>query len=301
MTTLIPIIVALPIPPLQVLLPQPARDATTRAVLRYFDAERRADKVEHADAFDHLTAICYRAVRPYFLRDRHGSLTIIEISQSEGGRTTRKEGTAHDATRQWIQEWLLKVLAPYRGKSRQELIAAANNDQFRHLGRLCKLRLKSIVCRKLKREERHPRPPHVSLDTPAGKEGDTLADGIGTGRQDAPSSLATHNSLEDFLACVADAMQIVEANARELARLDLLTGLRAYLVHAGHVSDRRHYDGLVTQTVADLRGVSLQAARAYKKKFRKAILQGMRAGNLEVRDVVAAVTTNAKINLVYLS
>jgi len=42
--------------------------------------------------------------------------------------------------REWIQEWLLKFLARYHGKSQHELFAAAGAGQFRYLGRLCKLR-----------------------------------------------------------------------------------------------------------------------------------------------------------------
>lgn len=65
----------------------PKRDVVSATVLHYFELGRRIatgkasadDEVKHADCFDHLVAICYRAVQPYFLRDRHGGLTVAGI------------------------------------------------------------------------------------------------------------------------------------------------------------------------------------------------------------------------------
>ena len=98
------------------------RDATTKAVLRYLKSS-----ADQADAFDHLTAICWRATRPHFLRDRLGYSTVkgipqfSDISGRRTGRTSRQEGKAHDVTREWIQEWLLSFLVSYRGKSWTEV------------------------------------------------------------------------------------------------------------------------------------------------------------------------------------
>jgi hypothetical protein len=154
-----PLPVALP----HVLLQKPERDATTQAVLRYLEAERRAstgsaaENREHADAFDHLVAICYLAVRPYFLRDRYGSVTVEQtpqFSNVDGRRTgyaARKEGSALDVTREWIQQRVLQFLAPYCTKSHRELIAAADHGKFRYLGLSCRQRLKQIVYRQYKR------------------------------------------------------------------------------------------------------------------------------------------------------
>jgi hypothetical protein len=273
MSTITPITVDLPAPPPRVLLEKPARDATTRAVLRYFEAERRAatgsaaDKLEHADAFDHLVAICSRAVRPYFLLNRHGSLTIEQTPQFDSieghrtGHTIRKERSAQ--TREWIQEWLLAFLAPYRGQSPEQLNAAADADEFRYLGRLCRLRLIGELRAQTAAKNHYP--PHVSLDSPIAEDGTTLLDYMGTARQDAPSSLATSNGFEQFLACVSDVFRAVVANSIELQKLDLLDGLLAVLgnaEHLEHVSARR-FDDLVTQSIARLRSVSAQSARAY--------------------------------------
>ena len=281
--------------PLTVLVP-PAltRDATTRAVLKYFDAGRGDAPVEHAAAFGHLVAICYKATQekadggPYFLRDRHGSLTVDRLPQSDGagkqiGYTIRKEGTAYDTTRQWIVDWLLTHLAPYHGKSEAEITAAADAGGFRHLGWDCRFDLIDEV-RSQTRTVKHARPPHVSLNAPIGEDGDTLVDQIGTDRQDAPSSLAAHIGIEEVMQCARGAFRAAMANADELRRVDVLDGIRAVLANAEHLEDR-YFNGYVTRTIARLRQVSERAARAYKRQFHEVIVREMRSGNPAVRAV----------------
>jgi hypothetical protein len=305
-----------PFIPITVELPSAQLDVASHTVLRYFEAERADDKREQADAFDHLVAICYRAVQPYFLRDRHGSLTVIDVPQFDSikgdrtGHSRRKEGAALDATREWIQGWLLRFLAPYHDKSESELIEVADGDSFRYIGRKCKLRLKSTVCRKYKREEnertiyvaacacgerdikqRKPRKnyicqcgavvPYVADEYPAftgfvgieafaAAEDDDEAPGdrIGTNRQVPLSSLATHGPFDEVMLSVENACRIVSANVEQLGRLDLLTGLLAYLSEAEHVEEP-YFEGLLTRTIAGMRGVSETAARAYKRKFHR--------------------------------
>jgi hypothetical protein len=327
-----------PFPFIPVTIEPEQLDVASRAVLRYFEAEREADHAELADAFDHLIAICYRAVQPYFLRDRHGSLTIIDVPQFDTidghrtGHTLRKEGAAYDATREWIQDWLLKFLKPYRVKSEAELVAAANSDAFRHLGRQCRLRLKDTVCRKLKREQnertiyvaacacgkrdikqRKPRKdyvcqcgakvPYVADEYPAflgfvgieafvspaavpAEEDDDDPPGnrIGTSRQVPLSSLATHVPFEEVMLSVENARRIVLANVDELARLDLLTGLLAYLSVAERVVEP-YFKGLVTRKIASMRGVSETAARAYKERFHRAMDRELRVRNPLIQSI----------------
>lgn len=271
--------------------PPSKRDVVSETVLRYFEAERRADHAEHADAFDRLTAICYRAVQPYFLRDRHGSLTIQKTPQFDSidGRRTghhaRKEGAAHDVTREWVQCWLLKFLAPYRRKSNEELAALADDGEFRYLGRLCRLRLKEIVCRQLKRESKEDFTGFVSTEVPALNDNGQveMAPRLATNRQDAPSSLGDV-SFEEMLCGAEQARRIVLANADELGTLDLFSGLMACLSVADHVTEP-HFAGLVTRTIAGLRGVSVRSARAYKHAFRQRVAQELRAGNRVVASI----------------
>src|SRR5438477_5294099 len=129
--------------------PSSLHGASTRAVLRYFD-----DEAARADSFDHLVAICSLAVRPYYLRDRHDSAPAHEpdfivtgipqfkdVNGQRSGYDVREEGTANAATREWIQAWLLGFLARYRDLSREELLTAAANDEFRYIGRLCRFQL----------------------------------------------------------------------------------------------------------------------------------------------------------------
>jgi len=281
---------SLPFIPLTVELP-PQLDAASRAVLRYFEAEWADDRRAHADAFDHLVAICYRAVQPYFLRDRHGSLTVIDIPQfgsidgRRTGHTLRKEGAAHDATREWIQAWLLRFLAPYR--TRAELIAAAASGAFRYIGHRCRLRLKSIVCRQLEREKRDGFAGFISLDV-GGEDSDDDGGPIepfGTNRQAPISSLASHVSYDEFMLSVENAGRIVEANAEALGKLDLLTGLRAYFCQAEHATDA-HFEGRVTRAIAHMRGdISESAACAYKRRWAETMKREVEARNPVLQDI----------------
>jgi hypothetical protein len=281
----------------RVLLEKPERDATTRAVVRYLQAERWAgtgsaeDAREHADSFDHLVAICYRAVQPYFLRDRHGKLRLEKtpqfdsISGKRTWRTARKDGSAHNVTRAWIQEWLLTFLAPYRSQSMEQLNAAADADKFRYLGNACKMRLLDAVRKDT--AKKNQRPTHVSLDDPIAEDGTTLLDYIGT--EDAPSSpLSTGGKgFEHFLACVTDVLRAVVANREELERLDLVDGLLSILANAEHLerASARQYAGLVTRSLARRRGVSEASARAYKRKFRETMARELFAGTPAVRAI----------------
>jgi hypothetical protein len=285
-----------PMPPPTVLVPPSlTRDATTRAVLRYFDAGRGDAPIEHAAAFDGLVAICYTATQaidanggPYFLRDRTGSVTVDGVPQFDSmGRRTgysiREEGSAPDATRQWIQDWLLGFLASYHRKSEAEITAAADAGGFRHLAWQCRFDLIDEV-RSQTRTVKHALPPHVSLNAPIGEDGDTLVDQIGTDRRDAPSSLATRPGIEEVMQCVRGAFHAAMANADELRRLDVLDGIRAVLGNAEHLEDR-YFNGYVTRTIARLRQVSERAARAYKREFHEVIVREMRSGNPAVRAV----------------
>jgi hypothetical protein len=289
-------------PPLPHVVVTPERDATTKAVLRYFEAAKGSDRIEHADAFDHLVAICSLAVQPYALHDRHGAMKVQPTAEEQGlvysnidgsrtGQKVRTEGDAVDATRQWIQEWLLGSLARHRGKSDQELIAAADCDDFRYLGKACRNRL--IDATRTQKAKKNHRPPHVSLDTPIAEDGETLLDCIGTEWQSAPSSLATGTSFEEFLTCVMNVFRAVVANAAELERLDLVDGLRAMLGNAEHLErvSARRFDALVTQSIARRRGVSETSARAYKRRFHVTMERELAAGNPAVRAIFLELPT----------
>jgi hypothetical protein len=69
---------------------------------------------------------------------------------------------------------------------------------------------------------------------------------------------------------VDNARRVVMANADELEELDLLTGLLAYLAVAEHVTEP-HFEGRVTRAIAEMKGVSETAARAYKVKYHDAV------------------------------
>jgi hypothetical protein len=300
MSTLTPIVVDLPAPPPvvlpHVLLEQPERDATTKAVLRYFAAERGSDHREHADAFDHLVAICYGwtlAMRNkktgmpegrYFLRDRHGSLKIEktpQFSNKDGRRTgynIREEGTANTATSAWVQEWLLKFLARYQGKSSQEIIAAADAGKFRYVGLACRQSLKQLVYRQHEREKK---------DRLTGFA--TATEHLGTNELGTASPLRDHVPFDQIDTAVDDARRVVMANADELEKLDLLTGLLAYLAVAEHVTEP-HFEGRVTRAIADMCGGSGTAARVYKRKYHETIEREIDARNPALHSIIRELT-----------
>lgn len=289
-----PIPVDLPYP-LQLPVELP-RDLTTETVLRYFE-----DSVSQADTFDHLVAICWRATRPYFLHDRHGSFTVVGAPQfrsCEGGRNgyeVRKEGSAEASTREWIQTWLLSFLAPYRGRLTHELIGAADNDEFRYLGNLCRSRFIDAVRTEL--AAKNTVPPHVSLDSPITEDGNTLMEQIGTARQDAPSSLARGNCFEEFLGCVSDVFHAIAVNREELRKLDLLDGLRAILGNADQIEalSKREYERLVIQSVARTRQVSPRSAAAYLRRFRATISRELALDNPAVRSIFLELETTPPV------
>jgi hypothetical protein len=234
------------------------RDKTTEAVLRYLEAS-----ADQADAFDHLVAICWRASRPYLLRDPHGSIIVADVPQFDAGArtglTVHDEGKAEAVTRTWVQEWIVEFLAPYHGRPRAELEVAAENYSFRYLGRLCRLRLLDAI-----KATKH-RPPHVSLE--------------------AAEHLAAPEPKDDFLTCVANVYRLIVANLQGLRRLDLLDGLRAFLGNADQLDDQREYDRLVVESVARTRNVSLQSARAYLRRFHATMARELCAGNRVIRAV----------------
>jgi hypothetical protein len=286
----------------RVQLEKPARDATTRAVLRYFEAERKAatgtsaEGREHANALDHLVRICYGwtlAMRNkktgafegrYFLRDRYGSLKVEEtpqFSNKDGRRTgynVREEGTTNAATIAWVQEWLLRFLARYHGKSSQEINAVADTGKFRYLGLWCRVALKNLVYRQQKREKK---------DRLTGFS--TASESVGTSELGAGSSLRTHVPFEQVLEGVNNARLVVMANADELERLGLLTGLLAYLGEAEHVMEP-HFQGRVTRAIMELRGVSESAAGNYKREFSQTIKRELEARNPLLHSIINELT-----------
>ena len=298
MSIINPISVDLPLPILPHALFEPERDATTKAVLRYLQAERKAasDRREHADAFDHLVALCYGwtlAKRNkktgvvegrYFLRDRFGSLKIErtpQFSNKDGGRTgynVREEGLADDVTRAWIQGWLLTFLAPYRAKSPEQVIAAADAGKFRYLGLWCRMALKNLVYRQHKREKKERFTGFA-----------TATEYLGTNEMDAPSTLRPHLPFEQGMAGVENARNVIKANENELERLDLSTGLLAYLSVAEYVTEP-HFEGRVTRAIAEMKGVSESAARAYKRQYHETIERQIAARNPALQAVINELT-----------
>jgi hypothetical protein len=231
------------------------RDAATEAVLRYLEASG-----DEADAFDHLVAICWLATRPLFLADPQGSVIVRDIPQFsdlDGQRTGREDRHEGSVTREWIQEWLLGFLAPYRDRPRDEQVAAADKNRFRYLGRLCRLRLLDAI-------RSQPRMIHVSLD--------------------AARHLAAKPAAEDIIDCVSSLYRAVLANRTELRRLDVLHGLLAILGNVEQIG-QRDYERLVTASVARRRQVSVQSARAYLRRFRITMARELGAANPAVRAV----------------
>jgi hypothetical protein len=270
------------IPPPALKVPPGLRDATTTAALRFLLAD--SSMLKQADAFDYLVAICWAATRPYFLRDRQGSVTVENTPQFDNvrgertGYNIRKEGTASETTRRWIQEWLLNILAPYRGVPEADIVAAADAGKFRYLGLWCLMRLKTIVYRQHKRESKDALDGFV-----------TLTDyNLGTDLQSAPSALG-HTSFEQVLADVENASRVVEANAGELERLGLLVGLRAYLSVAEHVIEPR-FEGRATRAMADLLADTERAASDYKHEFHRTMDREMRARNPLIQAIIKELT-----------
>lgn len=266
---------------LAALAPPLIPDVATLAVLRYFE-----DDAAKNDSFDHLMRICLRAIRPFFILDPEGEIQVADIPQFNdktglrSGRFIRREGAKATATRQWVQCWLLEFLAPYRDLSQDERRAAADRDEFRYIGRRCKLQLCNFF--KASKAAKNVRPPHDYLEDQ--KAGVKLLECIGTARQDAPSSLATHASFEECLVCVSNIFRVLVANREALERLDVMDGLRAVLVNAEYLDlSLRNFNARVIQSIATIRQVSVQAARAYRQKFFDTMAR--QAGNPAIRAI----------------
>ena len=269
-------------------LPHAARTQSTQAVLDYFAA---TDITEQAKAFIRLAKICRVAVRPYYLPEEDTVRIQSRREAHADWRSMRMEGTRDARTWQWIEDWLVKFLAGYQGKTQAELIAAAGNDEFRNIGHDCQCDLVDAV--RAERAHKRYRPRHVSLATPVETdEGSlTLLDCIGTERQDAPSSWPTsHNSFEESLECVRKTLHAVQANRDELVRLDLLDGLHACLDNAEYFEDDRstiaRLNARMVRSISARRHVSRATAYRYLNKFHGTFVREVRAGNPAVRAIV---------------
>jgi hypothetical protein len=281
-------------------------DATTTLVLRYLKSQRGDDMRAHGDAFDHLVRLCYlwtKALRnkktgvfepQYFLRDRYGSLKVeatepnqcLVYSNVDGRRTglkIRNEGDTVDTTCRWIQEWLLKFLGRYHRRSWAEVIAAADAGKFRFVGLWCRQALKNRVYRQHKREVKQPLGGFV-----------TATENIGTTELTPCSSLRTHLPFEEALAGVSNACRVVAAHKDELEKLDLMTGLTAYLSEAEYVMEP-HFEGRVTRAIMDMRGVQESAAGGYKREYHEGMRREMAARNPVLQDIMKELTHEPKL------
>jgi hypothetical protein len=147
--------------PFAVLLPQPAPDETTAAVVRLLTT---TDIEESAKAFDQLIGICYTACVSY--RGRSGRRLYFwdqwpeyaaHFEEGTIGSKSGRENNEHTRLREWIQIWLVEELAPHRGKSVADIEDAAANGEFQYLGRRCQLAFRQAVARQIPKDKFYPR------------------------------------------------------------------------------------------------------------------------------------------------
>jgi hypothetical protein len=94
---------------------------------------------------------------------------------------------------------------------------------------------------------------------------------------------------DQISAGVNNARRVAMANSDELKKLELLTGLLAYLAVAEHVTVP-HFEGLVTRTIMEMRGVSESAAHSYKRKFNETIKRELDQRSSLLHSIISELT-----------
>lgn len=122
--------------------PPVAVNKTTQAVLKYL-------LTGDSDAFEHLMAICLTATKGLFIPNPHEELKfVIEQDSRAGtdpayyhpGRKFYVEDPG-DLKEDFIQNFLLDYLEPYRHVTPAELLLLADLGDFKNIGRACRLAL----------------------------------------------------------------------------------------------------------------------------------------------------------------
>jgi hypothetical protein len=217
---------------------------TTEAALAFFEA---TDGAAILDAFNHLVAIVLKA---------KGNLYLTEI-----GTTT------FEATRRFVEGWLLEKLLRYRkaGAFRK----AAERGKFRYLGRQGQYALIDELRRRTRSKDPFDK-TMVPLDAPIGTEyGDDFCnrgDLIGVDCQEAVSPIGTKPSLEPATLQQA----LLRCRAEMATKLgDRLFDI-LYIV-CGLFPDRLKF-GDVTRGIARAQGVSDQTARRLHHELASALV-----------------------------
>lgn len=234
---------------------------STRLAAQYLLAR---DDMRKLDAFSGLMAVAWRAKGNLFVvPDDQGHLMV-------GHGPTERSNTFW-ATREFIQEKILELLAPHYAKDAKSVLRAALSDEFRYIPRLVRLRLIDRVRRHMR-----CRQPGVILSL-------NFAFEDGEGKTEfgdyIPFDLGLHGSTLDTSGKVRDhdLENFPQFLVRNERRLRTLLGeakhqtLEAIVLahYDGPERTRRGRKGKTTRAIAHHRGISEQQARADKRKLLK--------------------------------
>jgi hypothetical protein len=228
------------------------------------------DEKQEADAFDGLVACCQRA---------KGKLFVVPEDQDDlfaygpaGRRPELIRSNIFWETRDFLQEKILEILLPYRGRDLNSVLRAALANEFRYIPRLVRLRLIDHI----RRYCRNRRPPTWSLNYHIGYNEEGVPREF---HERIPFDFGRHGSTMDRSGKVRDLdlEDFPDFLARNDHRLRTLLGEAAYQVleaivlthYHGPVRTCRERKGKMTKAIARHRGVSEQQARTDKRKLVK--------------------------------
>jgi hypothetical protein len=114
-------------------------DITSRTAVEYLTTGSE-------DAFDHLVHICLRAKKKLFIvpLDQGNRMVWDEktfAKMKDSGQKIYHDDKRSQTTKEWVQEFVLKFLAPFRNATPEEVLEAAAQGKFRYMGRMCRLRM----------------------------------------------------------------------------------------------------------------------------------------------------------------
>lgn len=233
---------------------------------------------KHCDAFDHLVAICWRAKGNLYVaprkEDKELGIGLVE------------------ATRHWIQEWLVEFLAPYGKQAVSEIVAAANRGEFRYVGRKCKLALIDY----LRNKGREPKAVIFSLDKPLAVDeygGEfTLQDSTETATE---PGVAYQSALGRRHVDPAEVMAIVQLRRDELRKLlgqRLLEILEIVIAAFPENLDRAD----LVERIATRQGIGTRQAQASKRQLAKIMNEARVAGNRAADHLYRFLEPNRKVS-----
>jgi hypothetical protein len=232
------------------------------------------DETDHADAFDGLTATCWRAKGNLYIRPDEDRTYYLHHTGKKDGFYANEN--VYAATRKFIILTVLEILTAYREKTPIEILTAALSGKFRYVPRQVKNRMVDAI-----REWTAAKCHAVLLDFDyilgQDEDGeDVTNDDTLPARDDASSVLgriaprAWHYTPEE-LNGLFQADRNAWVNLAGERGWEVIFAAVDLYGRDGADGTERDWDKHLTQKIAYRRGVSFEQARADRRKLQETL------------------------------